>query len=312
MTTLLRSTTGGLAAMIGLTLALAPLQAQSPTCSVAPTSLTSLSLERVVAITNISTTLTPNIPANVLAAITGGAQEIRQRLVFNSQANTVTSTVFLVAPGSPIPTPIAVDLTQSILESYTIAIDRIYTTCKPTPNVMIVGTISQSSGGPSTGAGPFGSYLGAPAVLSIGYTTDTPPNVNNVVTLIAGTIVVYSASGSGTLTFPPAPVTPPGSTGAPSIVLNPTPPTASGARLQVVSNPLHLDASASTDPTGKALTFQYSSVPPVSFVPNPNIANPDVTFPLPGDYTITLTVTNSAGQTSTVTLPVTFLGRLAL
>ena len=310
MTPLLRSKTGGLAAMIGLTLALVPLQAQ--TCSVAPTSLQSLSLERVVSITNVLTTLTPNIPPNILASITGGAQEIRERLIFNATANTITSTVFLVAPGSPNPTPLSIDLTQSIIQQYTIAIDRIYTTCKPTPNVMIVGTVSQSSGGPSVAGGPFGSYLGAPAVISLGYTTATPPVVNNVVTLIAGTVVAFSASANGTLTFPPAPVTPPGSTGAPSIVITPAAPTTAGARIQVLSNPLHLDATQSTDPNGNALTFQFSSNPPVSFVPSPNIPNPDVQFPIGGDYTITLTVTNSAGLTSTVTLPITFIGRLPI
>ena len=308
MSKLFQSKTAVIAGVIGLTLSLTSLQAQ--TCTVAPTGLQALSLERVLTLGNVLSTQTANIPANILASITGGAQEIRERLIFNSQANTLTATVFLVAAGSPNPTPIGVDLTQSTLESFTLNIDRVYTSCKPVPNVLLVGTIGQSSGGINTGTGLFGSFLGAPAAISIGYTTDTPPKINNAVVVIAGTVVDFSAAASGTLTFPASPVTPPGSTGAPAIVITPAPPTTPGARIQVVTTPLHLDATATTDPNGKALTFQYSSVPPVAFSPSPNIPNPDVQFPSAGDFTITLTVTNSAGLTSSIQLPFQFVGRL--
>src|SRR5438046_102970 len=117
MSRLLQSKIGLIAGMVGLTLALTPMQAQ--TCTVAPTSLQALSLKRVLTLSNVLSTQTATIPANILASITGGAQEIRERLIFNSQANTLTSTVFLVAAGSPNPTPIGVDLTQSILEGFT-------------------------------------------------------------------------------------------------------------------------------------------------------------------------------------------------
>jgi hypothetical protein len=298
---------GIIAGVVGLTFALSPMQAQ--TCTVAPTSLQALSLERVLTLSNVLSTQTATIPANILASITGGAQEIRERLIFNPLANTLTSTVFLVAAGSPNPTPIGVDLTQSTLEGFTLNIDRIYTSCKPVPNVLLVGTIGQSSGGINTPAGLFGSFIGAPAAISIGYTTDNPAKVNNAVVVIAGTVVDFSASASGTLTFPPSPVTPPGTSGAPSIVIVPALPATTGSRIQVVTNPLHLDASATTDPNGKTLTFQYSSVPPVAFSPSPNVPNPDVQFPSGGDFTITLTVTNSAGLVSTIQLPFQFVGR---
>jgi hypothetical protein len=307
MRTSLQSKSGVIAGMIGLMLALVPLQAQ--TCTVAPTGLQSLSIERVLTLSNVLSTQTATIPPNILASITGGAQEIRERLIFNSQANTLTSTVFLVAVGSPNPTPIGVDLTQSTVEGFTLSIDRIYTTCKPVPNVLLVGTIAQSSGGINTPTGLFGNFIGAPAAISIGYTTDNPPKINNAVIVVAGTVVDFSASATGTITFPPSPVTPPGTSGAPTIVVNPAPPTTAGARIQVVNNPLHLDATGTTDPSGKTLTFQYSSVPPVAFTPSPNIPNPDVQFPSAGDYTITLTVMNSAGLTSSVQIPFQFVGR---
>src|SRR5580700_1116424 len=89
------------------------------TCTTAPTSITAFSIEQELGLTNLLTTLTPNIPTNVLAALSSGAQVIRDRLIYNPQQNTLTSTVFLVAPGSPIPTPIVTNITGQTLVSYT-------------------------------------------------------------------------------------------------------------------------------------------------------------------------------------------------
>src|ERR1700681_4149686 len=98
------------AATLLITLAGAlPLGAQTPTtpttCTTPPPGLTTLHFERSVTLANVLTTLTPNLPANVLASIAGGAQEIREIFIYNAQQNTVTSTVFLVASGAPLPTP---------------------------------------------------------------------------------------------------------------------------------------------------------------------------------------------------------------
>src|SRR5260370_42206008 len=70
------------------------------TCTTAPTSLTALNVERALPLADILTTLTPNAPANVLAAIAGGALEIREIYIYNAQLGTVTGTAFLVAAGS--------------------------------------------------------------------------------------------------------------------------------------------------------------------------------------------------------------------
>lgn len=309
MTGFLRSKSCAIGAAIALALAMAPIEGQTAatnTCTTAPAGVTSFSIERVLTLTDVLTTYPPSIPANIIASIISGAQEIRERLIYNPQANTLTSTVFLVAPGSPDPTPIAVDITGTTLVTYTISIDRIYNSCKPYPSVMFVGTVSSSTGGPATQTGVYSfSFIGVPAVVSIGYTTDTPPKINNVVELFAGIVVSFAAAGNGTVTFPSVPVTPPGTTG-PVIVLNITVPQT--GRLQVFNAPFHLDASHSTDSSGSVLTYQWSVNPPVAFSPGPTAPAIDIQFPGQGDYTVMLTVTNGSGQTSSVTIPLQFIG----
>lgn len=277
----------------------------SPTCPTVPTSLTAFSIENTVTPTNFLATPVPNIPTNILASIVGGALEIRERLVYNSQANTLTSTIFTVAPGSPSPTPLSTNITQSTLGSFSVALTNIYQSCTPVPSILFVGTVTSSSGGPAIAQGPLGSLVGAPVAISVGYTTANPPVLSNVVTLVAGTAVAYSAAGSGTVTFPAVPVTPPGTTGSgPVIVLNPAFSSTSGLN-QVSQNPISLDASG----TPGALTYAWSANPPVSFAPGgANAAIEQVNFPGPGTYTFTLTVTSSTGS-STVTFPINFIGR---
>ncbi len=274
------------------------------TCTTTPTTLSALNIERVLTLSDILTTLTPNVSTSVLGAITGGAEEIRTRLVYNATQNTITETTFLVAAGSPLPTPLGVDVTSSTIQSYVIAIDQILTGTKPTPSLLIVGTISSAT------VSPYANFTGAPVAISLGYTTATPPVINNVVEVIAGSVLAYSASGSGTLQFPSVPVTPPGTTaGNPTIVLNPPPP-AAGAPFQVFQNPFYVNAGGSTDPNNLALTYSWSSNLPVNFSPSNTVANPSIYFVSgAGDYTITLTVTNSAGKVSTVSFPVQYLGK---
>ena len=281
-----------------------PLAAQAPptpaTCTTPPASVTTLSIERVITLSNILTTLTPNVPPNILAAITSGAQEIRSRIVYNPQQSTITDTTFLVAPGSPIPTPLSIDVSGQTIQGFVVNVTQVLTSCRPTPSLMFVGTVS------STFPAPFGNVSGAPAAIALGFTTDNPPNINNVVELIAGEALAFSAAGSGTLTFPAAPVTPPTTAGAPTIVLNPVP--VSPGSLQVFFNPFHIDASQSTDPNKLALTFSWSSDKPATFLPSNTDPSPTIQFNSgPGDYTITLTVTNSAGVSSTTKFVLTLI-----
>jgi hypothetical protein len=69
--------------------------------------LQALNIERTIGLNNIFTGITPNLPADVLAALAAGAIKIREVLAYNPQANTLTSTVFAVPTGSPIPTSVS-------------------------------------------------------------------------------------------------------------------------------------------------------------------------------------------------------------
>lgn len=182
------------------------LHAQGPptftTCT-APPAAQSFSIERAVMPSDTETTDSTAIPETILASLAAGTMEMREQLLYNPQANALTSTIFLVQAGSPIPTPPSVNLTSETLASFTLSIDRTYSSCTPMPSLMYTGTITSSSAG---AAAPNGIYnlifSGASAAVSIGYTNTNPPMVNNVVTLIAGVAVSYSAAGYGTLTFP--------------------------------------------------------------------------------------------------------------
>jgi uncharacterized protein (TIGR03437 family) len=67
---------------------------------------------------------------------------------------------------------------------------------------MFAGRVTSSSAGALSSTGIYNlTFSGTPATVSIGYTTDNPPVVNNVVTVFAGVATSYSAAGYGTLLF---------------------------------------------------------------------------------------------------------------
>lgn len=280
--------------LVGAFLSLTPLHAQT-----VPT-LSALSIERVVSLSNIFTTLSPTIPASTLAGFTSGALELRERIIYDPQGPTVTSTLFAVAAGSPIPTPISTDITAATVAVIVTNVASITATGKPLPSVQITGTVSQ-------GATPYGSVTGALYTLSLGYSFDTPPVVSDVVEVAAGAVGIYSPAASGTIT-----VTQPssgggggggGTTNNPTIVLNP-------ATQQTTVKQIRLDASGSTDPMGLALTFAWIAVGnPYASILDPSSATPDVQFVGGyGLYTFKVTVTDSAGNSSTANATVMYLG----
>jgi hypothetical protein len=266
--------------------------------------LTAFNIERTIALNNVLTTITPNLPANVLAALAGGALEIRETLVYNTQANSLTSTVFAVPTGSPIPTPPAAlaNLGTALVAVVTMTVDKVYVNTTPFMSVMFVGKDTQST------ATPYGSYLGAASSISAGFTSDTPPKVTTVIETVAGAIVLYSPSATvNTFTI----VTPPsgggggGGTTAPTVVITP-------ANQSVTQKQVSLDASQSTDPNGLALTFQWSVVGSgnVSLLHGTSaVAVAELNDNGPNTYTFKVTVTNSAGQSASATTIVSFVGR---
>lgn len=266
--------------------------------------LTAFNIERSIALNNILTGISPNLPANVLAALAGGALEIRETLIYNPQANTVTSTVFAVPTGSPIPTPPAVlaNLGSALVAVVTMSVDKIYVTTKPFMSVMFVGTDTHST------ATPYGTYQGAASSISVGFTADTPAKVNTVIEAVAGAIVLYSPSATvNTLTV----TTPPnggggggGGNNGPTAVITP-------ANQTVSIKEVTLDASQSTDPSGMALSYQWSVVGGgnVSLLHgNSAVATAQLGDNGPQVYTFKVTVTDNAGLTATATTTITYIG----
>src|SRR5277367_2258647 len=177
-------------------------------------------VERTIALSDILTTISPNLPASTLAALAGGALEIREVLAYNSQSNSLTSTIFAVPTGSPIPTPPAAlaNLGSALVAVVTMTIDKIYVTETPFMAISFIGTDSQST------TTPYGSYQGAVSNVSVGFTTDTPPKISNVIETVAGAIVIYSPTATVntvTVTAPPTTGGGGGTTTGPTVVIAP-------------------------------------------------------------------------------------------
>ncbi len=118
------------------------------TCTTAPPAVQSFSIERAVMTSNIETYLRHQPFGGLFSPVSRREPwRCREQLIYNPQANTLASTVFLVRPGSPIPTPSTVDITSMTLANYTIIDRPTYTSCSPYPSVMFTGTITSSSGG---------------------------------------------------------------------------------------------------------------------------------------------------------------------
>src|SRR5580704_7688141 len=176
-----------LAPVLGMTVFSVPGVAQ--TTSSAPT-LTSLSsFEQSLTASSVLPPIT-NLPPSVLASLAGGALDLRAQTNYNPPANLLTMTFFTVQTGSPTPTNLGLISPASIFGGVTIGVDRIYVTSKA---VMFVGTVSSGSNT------LVGTIQGAPASFSFAYSSDTPPKITNAMTLVAGTIVLFSPTATATL-----------------------------------------------------------------------------------------------------------------
>ncbi len=287
-----------LSTVIFLTLSAVSLSAQTTTAtsttpSTTPT-VTAFNVERALTLTAFNTTLTPSIPTSVLPGIQSGALEIRESLNYSPQDSLLTVNLFTVQVGSQIPTP-STNAASTTFSTYAIKVDKVYGATTPSNTFMFVGTVATNSP-----VSPFGNLIGAPAAVAIGFTNDTPPKINNAVTLIAGVAVEYSAAASGTLTFTGVPVGPPTTTGptGPQIVLN-----VPGA---VTINMVALDASGTTG-GNPPLTYSWTVMTGTASIASANKATAVATllggF---GQYTFQVTVTDSSGNTAQKTVTVTY------
>jgi hypothetical protein len=272
--------------------------------------VTALNIERVIPLADALTTVTPNADAATLAALAGGALEIHELLVYNTQTSTLTSTVFLLPAGSPTPSPAGTITTANTAMVITTLVSSWYASCVPTPSLLFVGKVIATSG---TLYGP--TLVGANTAVSIGYTLDSPAKINNVSETVAGVVTAWTASANGTVTTAGGTSGGGGGGGTTgiTIVLKAAGGTIAtpNANNQAPVSPFFLDATGSTG-TG-ALTFAWSTPAgqnsPVAFVGTGVPGQILVQFPGPGDYSIVITVTDSTGASKSQTFIFTYTGR---
>jgi hypothetical protein len=288
---LLRNLGGALsvALLVGLVLSSVPLGAQT---------VTAFTAERSLSLTNILTTITPTAPASLLASLAAGAVEIREQSSLNATNSTLVSTFFIVPTGSPNPTNLAQVPFSAFVATTTLTIDRTYVTTTPVA-VAFVGRVTQST------TTPFGNYAGASGTYSFGYTTDTPPKINNVIETVNGLIVLYSPAATGTFTITGLPTTPGTGTGGVSVVINGS--SSATPTFTTVVNQILLDASASTTTTGGTLTYAWALAAgsPSAAITGGNTSKASIQLNSGQNaYKFTLTITDSKGTAPTV-IPVT-------
>ena len=268
--------------------------------------IASFKIESTVPVSGLQSAVTPAIPANVLASLAGGALEIREQITWSAPASSTGSPTlkvdgFLVAPGSPNPTPPA-GQTVPIL-SYIVRIDQTIFSSKLTPSVTFIGTVLTNDV-----VSPFGNLIGATVIISTGYSGSSPVTFSNVLALIPGVGTIYSASAKGVLTLVGGPTTPPPS-GTPG---GTAPVAVAGPQgLQTTLPEVQLDASGSSDPGGNPLTFSWVSVGRPMNISDANTAKPRVQFlgQGSGDYTFEVTVSNNKGGSSTARVTVSYSGK---
>lgn len=324
---------GAVLAAIALTVAAFGQATTTPpaTCTTPPTGLITYDLERTIGhglmpqtnggLTTLTSLL--QLPAATLGAWYGGMTELRVRLVYNAQLGIVRETLFFVPVGTPAPTP-NFDFHTGVVQVADLKIDQMYFGCNPVPDLLLVGRLYVST--PSLlfpGNGVFGPINGEPALLALGYTLDNPPKIHDFVEVVAGVLMAWSDEATGTLVFQNAPTgggtTNPGT--GPTVVLNTgqgscasvsgstcSTSVTANSTIQAPFSPFLLDATKSTG--NGNLTFAWSTTgAPVAFVTTATPGQVLVQFPGPGDYGITLTVTDSTGAKATFSFNLQYTGR---
>jgi len=258
------------------------------------TTVQSLTLERILNPANVATSLPSLIPQPVMTGVASKSLEVRESFVYRPGSGTVNYIQFSVPAGTPIPTPPSVDISGSTYFVAVLAVQKISVGSNPTyPSVQFSGTIASTQG-------PLGSITGTPATLSFGYTNPKLPTFNDVLSTISGVSAGYSAAAVGEMTLMQAPIAnSPCST--PLVITAPT--------LATTTNYVNLDGSQSFDCSGQPLTYQWHVLTPNGSVTVYSPTSPKAVARLnagPGQYSLTLTVTNANGISATSSILVTY------
>ncbi len=162
------------------------------TCKHKPAGLDSFMMEHAVDVTTIQSTLIPGLPADVSNAVFSGAKEVRSRISYDKTTKVLDNQLFLVDPGSVLPTASDTDFAKVRFAWISVNVNKIYLSCKPTASVMLTG--NTVSGYPI-----YAPPAGAPYAFSFGYTMDAQPVFKDIVSLSAGLALLYHDTAPGTI-----------------------------------------------------------------------------------------------------------------
>lgn len=271
--------------------------------STTPT-ISAFTQEVTIPYSNIGFATPPNIPANVVQSIQGGALEIRHSITYDPTARTLRVRSFTVQPGSPNPTPMASQ--TSLLEDYTVDVTSVTASSVPGSTLVLVGSVRSAAI-----TSPFGNYTGAPFIYTFGYaagaTATDPTRFNSTSLVIPGVVAFYAPTSTGTLTLGTGMGT--GGNGGTGTGTNRPPVANAGTNMQTVVNQIQLNGSGSSDPDNEAITFSWRSIGRSASITNATSATPTVQLGEGfGDYNFELTVTDARGATATATVTVTYFG----
>jgi hypothetical protein len=258
-----------------------------------------MDIERKLTVNGIVANPVPELPAEILAQLAAGTLEARERLTYNPNNNTITSRLLYRQPSTTFPTP-ASEFFTNLSQAYSVNVEKMYISDKPTPNMLIVGTVRSNDV-----RGPFDNFTGAPVAISMGFTSDFK-TITNVTTVVAGVATIASGTGAGTLNIKDLPGSGTGGPGTPAT----GPKAVVGAERVVATTQSHqLDGSKSEAGPDGPITYLWKVVGKTASLANATTAMPTVQFGEGfGDYIFELTVTDTKGVTSTARQIVTYTG----
>lgn len=162
------------------------------TCKKVPSSLDSFVMEHAVDVTTIKSTLIPSLPEDVGHAVHSGEKEVRSRISYDKKTKLLENQLFLVDPGSPLPTASDVDFKKERFGWITVKVVKIYLSCSPTASVMLTGATLD-------GYPIYAPPKGAPYAFSFSYNVGENNEFKDIVSLSSGLAMVYHDKAPGTI-----------------------------------------------------------------------------------------------------------------
>jgi len=266
-----------------------------------------LNQETTLPFTQIAFNGTPTIPANILAAITGGALEVRQ-LIEQRADGQVRVRHILVQPGSPNPTPAGAQ--TAVVDDYLVRVDNVVKwpsvantppgTAGMTGSITIIGTVAEE-----TVSSPFGPLRGLPFIYAEGFTPATgtttgtaSTSFSNATLVIPGRLTTFVASGQGTLTLTAGGSG--GSGGGPTFGI--------ADQITTIQTEVRLDPMVTNAGPGP-LTYMWRVVRGSAVILDPTAATTVVQVPaVYGESAVEVTVTDAAGQSTKKQITILYAG----